>query len=363
MTNKISKIGILTGGGDCPGLNAVIRAVAKTAMNDHDISCVGIKDGYEGLILDKMVNLKYENVSGILSQGGTILGSSNRANPFSFDIDHSGKPKDCSDKVIANVKKAGLDALVCIGGDGTLSIAHVLMKKGIPVVGVPKTIDNDLFGTDVTFGFDTSVHVIAEAIDRLHTTAQSHHRVMIVETMGRYAGWLALYGGLAGGGDIILIPEIKYSLENVCKRVHERSKRGKRFSIVVISEGVKMPSGEYKIKTRDEGSHDPIRLGGIGIWLAREIENMTGISSRATILGHLQRGGSPTAHDRVLATLFGQKAMKLVAEGNFGVMVGLRGTEMATTKLDEIANKQRLVIPDSPIIQAAKSVGTSFGDV
>jgi ATP-dependent phosphofructokinase / diphosphate-dependent phosphofructokinase len=362
MTTNISKIGILTGGGDCPGLNAVIRAVAKTAMNDYDIQCVGIKDGFEGLVLNKMIDLSYENVSGILNLGGTILGTSNRADPFNFDLDNTGHKQDLSDQAVANFKKAGLQALMCIGGDGTLSIAYNLMQKGMPCVGVPKTIDNDLFGTDITFGFDSAVHVITEALDRLHTTAQSHHRVMIVETMGRYAGWLALHGGLAGGGDIILIPEIDYSLETVCERVHERNKKGKRFSIIVISEGVKMPSGDYQIKTRDESSHDPIRLGGISMWLARELEKMTGISARATVLGHLQRGGSPTSTDRVLATQFGQTAMKNLSKENFGVMVGMRCGELTTTPIPEIANKQRLVDPTLPIIEIARSVGTSFGN-
>ncbi|MBU0505727.1 MAG: ATP-dependent 6-phosphofructokinase [bacterium] len=363
MTAKISKIGILTGGGDCPGLNAVIRAVAKTAINDYGIQCIGIKDGFEGLVLNKMIDLSYENVSGILNLGGTILGTSNRADPFNFDIENTGNKQDLSSQAVDNFHKAGLQALMCIGGDGTLSIAYNLMQKGIPCVGVPKTIDNDLFGTDITFGFDSAVHIITEALDRLHTTAQSHHRVMIVETMGRYAGWLALYGGIAGGGDIIIIPEIDYSLETVCERVHERNKKGKRFSIIVISEGVKMPSGDYQIKTRDEGSHDPIRLGGISIWLARKIEKMTGIAARATVLGHLQRGGSPTSTDRVLATQFGQVAMKNLAEKNFGVMVGMNCGELTTTPIPDIANKQRLVGPNLPIIEIARSVGTSFGDI
>ncbi|MGD9489597.1 MAG: 6-phosphofructokinase [Calditrichaceae bacterium] len=361
----MKKIGVLTGGGDCPGLNAVIRAVVKTAINDYGISVVGIEDGFDGLVKNRVKNLDYETVSGILSVGGTILGSSNRADPFAYVEEQNGKMSekvDRSDEAVDNFKKRGLDALVCTGGDGTMSIAHGLMAKGIPVIGVPKTIDNDLYGTDVTFGFDSAVQIVSEAIDRLHTTAQSHHRVMVIETMGRYAGWLALTGGVAGGGDIILIPEIPYSLDAIADRVKFRSKRGKRFSIVVVAEGVKLPGGEYKIDHRDEASHDPVRLGGIGVWIARQIEEMTGISSRATILGHLQRGGSPTAYDRVLATRFGREAMKIAYEGEFGVMVGLRGDAIKTTPLEKIANRQRLVTPDSPIIMAAKSVGTSFGE-
>ncbi|EKD51567.1 MAG: hypothetical protein ACD_62C00228G0001, partial [uncultured bacterium] len=248
------------------------------------------------------------------------------------------------------------------GGDGTLTIADQLCQIGIPCVGVPKTIDNDLFGTDVTFGFDTAVQIIADAVDRLHTTAQAHHRVMIVETMGRYTGWLALHGGLAGGGDIILIPEIPFRLESVCACVQKRNEHGKRFSLMVVSEGVKMPSGEYQVRSRDDRSHDPIRLGGISMWLATEIEALTGIPSRATILGHLQRGGTPTAHDRILSTLFGQSAMQQVWEKNFGVMVGLRGQQIVTTKLSDVSGKQRLVGMDSPIIQSARSVGTCFGE-
>ena len=364
INKKIKKIGILTGGEDCPGLNSVIRAVAKTAMNDYGCSVVGIEDGFEGLVQNRMRNLEYADVSGILTMGGTILGTSNRADPFEFaEENSSGKimKTDRSDDAVSNFHNAGLDALVCIGGDGTMSIADRLMKKGIGIVGVPKTIDNDIYGTDVTFGFDTAVQIVSEAIDRLHTTAQSHHRVMVIETMGRYAGWLALCGGVAGGGDIILIPEIPYNLESVIQFVRKRNSRGNRFSIVVIAEGVKLPSGDYEIKHRDELSHDPIRLGGIGVWMARQIESSTGISSRATILGHLQRGGTPTAFDRVLATRFGCEAMNQVAKVNFGVLVGLIGTQIKTTPIKEIANKQRLVQQDSELVRTAISVGTSFG--
>jgi len=312
-----------------------------------------------------MRNLEYADVSGILTMGGTILGTSNRADPFEFaEESKSGKimKTDRSDDAVSNFHKAGLDALVCIGGDGTLSIADRLMKKGIGIVGVPKTIDNDIYGTDVTFGFDTAVQIVSEAIDRLHTTAQSHHRVMVIETMGRYAGWLALCGGVAGGGDIILIPEIPYELESVNQYVKRRNRRGTRFSIVVVAEGVKLPSGDYEIKHRDELSHDPIRLGGIGVWVARQIETSTGISSRATILGHLQRGGTPTAYDRVLATKLGCAAMHQVAQANFGVLVGLIGTQIKTTPIKEIANRQRLVHQNSELVRTARSIGTCFGD-
>ena len=246
-SSNVDRIGVLTGGGDCPGLNAAIRAVVKPAIYEYGLEVIGIEDGYDGLVRDKMGELSYNDVSGILTQGGTILGASNKANPFEYTPPDSkaGNPVDMSEQCKENFEDAGLDALVCIGGDGTLTIANKLQKMGIPVVGVPKTIDNDVVGTDFTFGFDTAVQIVANAVDRLHTTAQSHRRVMVVETMGRYTGWLALEGGIAGGGDIILIPEIDYTIENVCKAVEKRHRMGRRFSIVVVSEGVKTPSGDF----------------------------------------------------------------------------------------------------------------------
>jgi len=359
----IRRIGVVTGGGDCPGINAVIRAVVKTGLLEYGFEAVGILDGYYGLIRDQMVDLDYESVSGILTAGGTILGTSNTAHPFEYVEHDSGEaPRDVSDQCVANFEKAGLDVLFCIGGDGTLTIAHQLAQKGLPVVGVPKTIDNDLWGTDVTFGFDTAVQIVADAIDRLHTTAMSHHRAMVIETMGRYAGWLALVGGMAGGGDVILIPEIPYRMERVCEAVKRRSRRGKRFSIVVVSEGVKRPGGDYVIRQRVEESHEKIRLGGVGVWLASEIERLTGVDSRAVVLGHIQRGGSPTAFDRVLATRLGREAVVQAVKGNFDVMVGLRGDRIVPVPLADIAGKQRLVTPDHELVQAAKGVGTCFGD-
>lgn len=363
-TCPIERIGVLTGGGDCPGMNAVIRAVVKTGLLDYGLEAVGILDGYDGLVRNNMVELDYEDVSGILTAGGTILGTSNKAHPFRY-VPPGGDPDDAedrSDECLANFRAAGLDVLFCIGGDGTLSIAHRLADKGIPVVGVPKTIDNDLYGTDVTFGFDTAVQIVAQAIDRLHTTAMSHHRAMVLETMGRYAGWLALVGGMAGGGDVILIPEIDYRLERVCEVVRERSRRGKRFSIVVVAEGVKRPEGGYVVRERVEASHDRVRLGGIGVWLADQIQEQTALESRAVVLGHVQRGGTPTAFDRVLATRFGRAAVEQAARGNFDVMVGVRGTEIEAVPLEEAAGRQRLVDPECQIVRAARSVGTSFGD-
>ena len=355
---------MLTGGGDCPGLNAVIRAVVKTGMLDYGIEAWGILDGYDGLVCNNMVELGYEDVSGILTQGGTILGTSNTAHPFKYvpPGGHPAQATDRSDDCVKNFHEAGLDVLFAIGGDGTLTIARQLGEKGIPVVGVPKTIDNDLYGTDVTFGFDTAVQIVAEALDRLHTTAMSHHRVMIVETMGRYAGWLALVGGMAGGGDVVLIPEIAYSLDGVCEVVTRRSLKGRRFSLIVVSEGVKRADGGYAVRQIVEASHDQIRLGGIGEWLAEQIQNATCLESRTVVLGHIQRGGTPTAYDRVLATRFGHQALIQAVKGNFGVMVGLQGANIVPVPLTEIANRQRLVDPGCELVQAARSVGTSFGD-
>jgi 6-phosphofructokinase 1 len=360
----IHRIGVLTGGGDCPGINAVIRAVVKTGMQDHGLEAVGILDGYEGLIQNRLRQLSFADVSNILTLGGTILGTSNTANPFAY-VPHGGnrsEARDVSDECVANFRRAGLDALFCIGGDGTLTIAARLAEKGLPVVGVPKTIDNDLWGTDVTFGFDTAVQVVADAVDRLHTTAQSHHRAMVVETMGRYAGWLALTGGIAGGGDIILIPEIDYSLDRVCRVVEARGQQGKRFSIVVVAEGVRLPDGDYVVSQRVEESHEALRLGGIGRWVACEIERRTGIESRFVVLGHMQRGGTPTAYDRVLATRLGHAALVQAVQGSYGVMVGVQGAHVVPVPLSEVGGRQRLVEADCDLVVAARSVGTSFGD-
>ncbi|MFP4176381.1 MAG: 6-phosphofructokinase [Planctomycetota bacterium] len=361
---NLERVGILTGGGDCPGLNAVIRAVVKTAVVDYGIEVTGIKDGYDGLVRDKMVSLTYDDASGILTQGGTILGASNKANPFNYHRPEDGAadPVDASDQCVDNFHRHQLDALICIGGDGTMSIAQRLQEKGLPAVGVPKTIDNDVCETDVTFGFDTATQIVADALDRLHTTAQSHHRVMVIETMGRYVGWLALQGGMAGGGDIILIPEIDYNMDSICRTVEDRQHSGRNFSIVVVSEGVKTPEGEYVARRHVEESTDTMRLGGIGEWLANAIEDASGVESRSVVLGHLQRGGTPTARDRVLATRFGRNAMVSAAEHNFGTMVALQGNRIENVPLDRVANRQRAVDPDGDLVRTARSVGTCFGD-
>lgn len=358
------RIGILTGGGDCPGLNAVIRAVVKTVINDYDIAVVGFKDGFEGLVENKFVNLNLDNASGILTRGGTILGSSNRADPFRYPVLENGKYeyRDRSDQAVKTYEEHGLEALVCIGGDGTMAVSHKIAGKNIPVVGIPKTIDNDLMGTDVTFGFDSALTTATEAVDKIHTTAQSHHRVMVIEVMGRYAGWLALCSGIAGGGDIILIPEIPYDIDHICEAIKQRKYHGRYFSILVVGEGAKPKGGEMVVKKRVEGSPEPIRLGGIGHKVADDIEDKIQVETRVTVLGHLLRGGVPSPADRLLATRFGVAAAEQVAKRKFGKMVALRGNEIVTVPIDQIAGKTRIVPLDSPFLSMARSVGTCLGD-
>jgi 6-phosphofructokinase 1 len=333
----VRKIGVLTGGGDCPGLNAVIRAVVRASIQ-YNWDIIGIKNGWKGLIDGDIVLLTDYSVSGILPKGGTIIGTS-RTNPFK-------KPEDVQ-KVEDNIKKFGLDAIVAIGGDDTLSVALKFHQKGIPIVGVPKTIDNDLSGTDYTFGFDTAISIVTEAIDRLHTTAESHHRVIVVEVMGRHAGWIATMSGIAGGADEILIPEVPFNIEEVCKHLRARYEQGKKFSIVVVAEGAK-PQGEDIVITqndeKDEFGH--VRLGGIGHSLAKEIENRMNVETRVTILGHVQRGGIPTAHDRVLATRFGVAAIELIKNGIYGKMVALQGDKILPVPLEEAVSKLKTVNMD-----------------
>ncbi len=352
------RIGILTGGGDCPGLNPAIRAVAKTAIFCYQAEVVGFKDGFEGLIKNKTKKLGWEDVSGILTLGGTILGTSNRANPFAYG---EGK-KDVSPIALKNFRRLKLDGLVCIGGDGTFHIAHRLHQLGMPVVGIPKTIDNDLERTDYTIGFDSAVAVATESIDNIHTTAESHHRVMIVEVMGRYTGWLALYAGVAGGGDVILIPEIPFDMKKVCQELLRRSKIGKRFSIVVVAEGVKPAGSGLVIKRKVKGSTDPIRLGGVSYRIAEQIESLTGLETRVIILGHLQRGGKPTEFDRILATQFGKKAVDLVMGEKFGWMTSRQGDKIICVPIASAITRLKKVKPNSPIVDAAKAMGTCFGD-
>jgi len=359
------RIGVLTGGGDCPGLNAVIRAVVKSAIYEHGIEVTGILDGYQGLLEGWSRPLSDGDVSDILSKGGTILGTNNRVNPFKFAVkEKDGKVRfeDRSKQVLDQIKKLGLDGLVVIGGDGTLASAHALSKLGVPIVGVPKTIDNDLRGTDVTFGFDSALAVATDAVDRLHTTAESHHRAMILEVMGRYAGWIALRSGMAGGGDVILIPEIPYDIGKVCEFIKYRLGRGKRFSIVVVAEGAMPAGGSLTVKDTVEGSADPIRLGGVGQVIGRQIGLCSGLETRVAVLGHLQRGGTPTPFDRWLSTRFGASAVRFLTEGKTGRMVALRGASIESADLAEVARGPRLVDPESEEVLAARAVGTYFGN-
>jgi len=360
---RIRSIAVMTGGGDCPGLNAVIRAVVKTAINRYDLEVWGIQDGYLGLIANRMDRLSFNDVSNILTVGGTILGTSNVANPFRFAIKKGRQIQyqDVSDDCLRALEERKIDALVCIGGDGTMEVAARLAKKGLTIMGVPKTIDNDLYGTDVTFGFDTAVRTATEAIDKVHTTASSHHRVMIVEVMGRYAGWIALHAGVAGGADVILIPEIPYDLSKVCQYVLGRSSRGKRFSIIVVAEGARAQDGQMVVSRRIAGSPDPIRLGGIGPVLADDINARTGLECRAVILGHVQRGGTPTPSDRVLATNFGYTGVVLLMKGVKNHLVVLKDGQFSSIPLRRVAGRIKTVPKNHGLVKAAVAIGTSFG--
>jgi phosphofructokinase-like protein len=357
------KIGILTAGGDCAGLNAVIRGITKSAINEYDMEVIGFCDGFLGLIEKKFCLLTYESVSGILTRGGTILGSSNKANPFAYLppglTEHEAL--DVSDRCMDLYNDLGLEALVCAGGDGTMSIAGRFMQKGANIVGLPKTIDKDLMETDITFGFDTARSVATEAVDRIHTTAESHHRVMLVEVMGRNAGWLALEAGIAGGADIILIPEVPYDLNEIFGVIRQRSHFGRRFSICVVAEGARPIDGVQVVARIVKDSPEPVRLGGVSHVIANEIEGKTGIECRVAILGHLQRGGAPTPMDRLLGTQFAVKAMEMVADRQFGYMAALQGSEVVAVPIERVMGRQRLVPADSPLIKAAKAVGTCFG--
>ena len=333
----MAKIGILTGGGDCPGLNPVIRAVVRAAHNEgHEV--IGIKNGWKGLVESDTVKLDLRTVSGILPKGGTILGTS-RTNPYK-------NPGDIQ-KVKENFKAMELYALIAVGGEDTLGVANKLTKDGIPnIVGVPKTIDNDLSSTDYTFGFDTAINIAMECIDRLHTTAESHHRIIVAEVMGRHAGWIAVEAGIAGGADVILIPEVPVDVEEVCKMLKKRHGRGKNFSIVVVAEGAHFKEGTMVLQEQKLDSFGHVRLGGIGEILAHEIENKTGYETRVSVLGHIQRGGSPTAFDRVLGTRFGVKAVELVKDNKFGRMVSLTGNKIVDVSLDEAVSSLKTVDMD-----------------
>jgi len=364
-TTKFKRIGVLTGGGDCPGLNAVVRAVVKTAFYQYGIEVYGIEDGFTGLIEKKIAPLPLQRVSGILKLGGTILGTNNRDNPFRHPVMVDGKLThvDVSERVLRTIEYNELDGLVIIGGDGTLSIASQLGKLGVPVVGVPKTIDNDLGATDITFGFDSALQTAVESIDKLYSTAESHHRVMVVEVMGRYAGWIALQSGMATGADVILIPEIPYRMETVCREIMRKEREeGRPFTIVVVAEGAKAVGADLTVARRIEGSHDPIRLGGIAFKVAAEIEEITGKETRAVVLGHTLRGGSPSPFDRLLATRFGDAAVRFLVEGKHGHMVSLQTPHIVAVPLESAVSKPRNVPPDGEYVAAARSMGTVFGD-
>jgi phosphofructokinase-like protein len=369
MTKKIA---ISTGGGDAPGLNAVIRAVVRTAIKKHGWEVYGIEDGFEGLIYPSKTGrhpartrrLRISDVRGILPKGGTILGTTNRGNPFDFPIGTRSKTvtKDMSGKLIRNFRKLRLDALITIGGDGTLSIAQRLFEKGLPIVGVPKTIDNDLSATDVTFGFNTAVSIVTEALDRLHTTAESHHRIIVVEVMGRHAGWIALEAGIAGGADAIVIPEIPFHIGKICDHISARKAAGSRFSIVVAAEGAAPKGGQPiyldSVSKLPDGSK---RLGGIGYWLAGQLSLCSGLESRVVVLGHLQRGGSPTTFDRFLATRFGVAAVELVAQKKFGYMTCLEGRRVESVTITSAISKLKRVKPNGELVTVAEDLGISMG--
>src|SRR5436190_13908406 len=357
------RIGVVTGGGDCPGLNAVIRAVAKASAN-RDWECVGVLGGYEGLLEPRRtIPLDYQILSGILPRGGTILGTANRGK-FSAKVGHGESralPKELLEGVKTGMKALDLFALVSIGGDGSLSIAQQLFEYGIPIVGVPKTIDNDLEGTLFTFGFDSAVACATDAIDRLHTTAESHKRVMVLEVMGRYAGWIALFSGVAGGADVTLIPEIPFSYESICGKVAQRAEQGKDFTIVVVAEGARERGGEF-VTAADAPANREARLGGIGAVVSQQIETRSGKESRVCVLGHLQRGGSPTAFDRALCSIFGATAVELVAAGEFGKMVAFTGPQVGAIKISDAIGKLKTVRPDGNLVRTARALGICLGD-
>jgi len=359
------KVGILTGGGDCPGLNAVIRAVVRALHTESQgtVETLGVLDGFLGLITDRTRPLDAGAVSGILPLGGTILGSSNRDNPFAFRGEIHGQrvEGDVTDRVLETLRTHEVDSLVVIGGDGTLSIADQFAAHGVRVVGVPKTIDNDLSATDRTFGFDTAVGICSEAIDRIHTTAESHHRVMFVEVMGRHAGHIALHSGMASGGDVILIPEIPFSVETICDAIEVRRSRGKHFSIVVVSEGAIPVGGASTYYRTVESGAERGRLGGISQIVATEVERRVGLETRTTVLGHVQRGGTPSAFDRVLATRFGVCAAQQILAGNFRTMASLSGSHVCPVELSEAVARPKLVQPDGELVSVARATGVSFG--
>ena len=355
------RIGILTGGGDAPGLNAVIRAVVKSAAN-HNCETIGLEDSFNGLIEpNRWRRLTPRDVTGILRIGGTILGTTNTGNPFAYPVQTSEGTRDYSERCIQTFHHLSLDALVVIGGDGTLAIAHEFSRRGIPLVGVPKTIDNDIVGTTITFGFDSAVAYATDAIDRLHATAHAHSRVMVVEVMGRHAGWIALHSGIAGGADVILIPEIDFDLHKVAEHIKAREVMGARFSVVVVAEGAK-PVGGAQQFVREKSKGVVEKLGGMGATVTAALEPLTGKECRCVVLGHLQRGGAPTSYDRMLATRFGARAIELVLERRFDTMVAFNPPDIVAIPLADVVGRMRLVPPDFDVLRTARAVGISLGN-
>ncbi len=379
----IKRVAILANGGDVSGFNAVIRAIIKTAEN-HNIECLGFIDGYRGLLQNNYEILGTSstgNAVGILPKGGSIIGSSTNANVFNYPIEENGQRvyKDLSDICVENIKKDEIDCLFTLGGDGTQKSARDLSLKGINVIGVPKTIDNDVACTEITFGYNTAVSVAAEAIDRLHSTGETHHRIMVLEVMGRYAGWIALESAIAGGADVALIPEIPYDLEKAAQKIINRKNRGKSFSIVVVAEGAKPKGGDISVKeTRDNGSGvDNTKLGGAGEKVAKQLQEMTGLEARCTVLGYMQRGGTPTAFDRVLSTKYGAMAMELALEEKFNVLTVIKNGRLNYVPLEDVVgnNKQigavsgntpesnlRKVTMDDDLVKTARNIGINLGD-
>ena len=382
MESKVKKVAILTNGGDAPGLNAVIRAIVKTART-YGVECYGFIEGYKGLLFNNYVKLDLQgNASGLLTKGGTIIGTSNATNVFNYKVvneDGTVEYKDLSDVCVENIKNAGFDCIFTLGGDGTQKSSRDFSLKGVNCIGVPKTIDNDVASTDMTFGYNTAVSVATEALDRLHTTAEAHHRIMVLEVMGRYAGWLALESAIAGGADVALIPEIPYDINKVVEKINERRARGKEFTIVVTSEGAMPKDGTITVKkTLNDGAGlDNIRLGGVGEKLAAELEELTGMAARNTTLGYVQRGGTPSAFDRILSTKYGCKAMELAMEGIFNVLVTYKNGKMGHVTLEEVVGNNKVVGAasgntkesnirkvqmDDDLIQIARDLGMCLGD-
>lgn len=379
----IKRVAILANGGDVSGFNAVIRAIIKTAENNN-IECLGFIDGYRGLLQNNYVKLATSstgNAVGILPKGGSIIGSSTNANVFNYPVEENGQRvyKDLSDTCIENVKKDEIDCLFTLGGDGTQKSARDLSLKGINVIGVPKTIDNDVACTEITFGYNTAVSVAAEAIDRLHSTGETHHRIMVLEVMGRYAGWIALESAIAGGADVALIPEIPYDINKAAQKIINRKNRGKSFSIVVVAEGAKAKDGDVTIKgVRDNGAGvDNTKLGGVGEKVARQLEEITGLEARCTVLGYMQRGGTPTAFDRVLSTKYGAKAMELALEGKFNVLAVIKNGKLDSVPLEDVVGNNKVigavsgntpesnlrkVTMDDDLVKTARDIGINLGD-